>query len=104
VTKKYRVEVSESAYADLRSIKAHIAADNPRAADRWLAGVERLIAALGTFPFAFEIIPEAKELSVDYRQKLFGSYRIIYVVKENRVIIMRVIHAARLLDPSMFAG
>jgi len=70
------------------------------------AGAQRLIFGLETFPFAFGVIPEAKELSaeidVDYRQKLFGNYRIIYRVEADRVIVMRVVHGARLLARSMF--
>jgi hypothetical protein len=48
------------------------------------------------------VIPEAAELGVDYRHKLFGSYRIIYRVAGGKVIVLRVNHAARLLDLSFF--
>lgn len=57
---------------------------------------------LETMPRAHAIIPEASELGVDYREKLFGKYRIIYRISVDRVIVLRVIHGARLLDLSLF--
>jgi plasmid stabilization system protein ParE len=53
-------------------------------------------------PLANAVIPEAAELGVDYREKLFGNYRIIYRVSGDAVIVLRVIHGARLLDLSFF--
>jgi toxin ParE1/3/4 len=102
VTKKHRVEIADAASIDIRSIRDYIAADNPRAADRWVAEVERSILRLETFPFAHGLIPEASDLGVEYRQKIYGNYRVIYRVEEVRVIVLRVIHGARLLDQSMF--
>jgi toxin ParE1/3/4 len=102
VTKKYRVDTNPAAEEDIRFIYQRIATDNPVAASRWLVQIERLIARLETFPQAFELIPEASEIGADYRHKFFGNYRIIYRITGDRVIIVRVIHGARLLLPSMF--
>jgi plasmid stabilization system protein ParE len=102
VTRKYLVETTASAEADIRSIKQHIAADNPKAATRWTAEIERTIQRFERMPLAYEVIPEASDLGVDYRQKLFGKYRVIYRVEGQRVIVLRIIHGARLLDQSMF--
>jgi toxin ParE1/3/4 len=102
VTKRYLVDIADAARADIRSTHEYIAGDNPRAADRWLAQVERMILRLETFPFAHEVVPEAADLGIDYRHNVFGNYRIIYRVESDRVIVLRVIHGARLLDQSMF--
>jgi plasmid stabilization system protein ParE len=102
VRKKYRVETNPAAENDIRLIHNEIAADNPQAADRWVKQVERLIAALEAFPRAYEVIPEAQELGVKYRHKLLGNYRIVYRVESDRVIVLRVIHGARLLDRTIF--
>ena len=104
VTKKFLVEITESARRDIRLAHSHIADDNPQAAERWRANVERMIVRLETFPFAHEVIPEAAALGMDFRHKLFGNYRIIYRVQEDCVFVLRVIHGARLLDQSMFVG
>jgi len=65
--------------------------------------IERMIMRLETSPLAYEVIPEAIELRVNHRQKLFGNYRIIYRVEDDCVFVVRVIHGARLLDQSLFS-
>jgi toxin ParE1/3/4 len=47
-------------------------------------------------------MPEAEDAGRPWRHLLFGNYRIIYRVDENRVTILRVVHAAQLLDRSFF--
>jgi len=48
------------------------------------------------------IIAEAQELEEKYRHLIYGNYRTIFRIEESKVIIMRVIHGARLLDLRMF--
>jgi plasmid stabilization system protein ParE len=55
-------------------------------------------------PLRHEVIPEAREIGVEYRHTLSGPYRTIYRVEKERVIVVRVIHGARLLDPSFLPG
>ena len=102
MAKKYRLLINPVAEEDIQEIRDYIAADNPTAAARWAENVERLILALESFPLAFEVIPEAKMLGVPLRQKLCGHYRIIYRVENDDVMVLRVIHGARLLDRSLF--
>jgi plasmid stabilization system protein ParE len=102
VRKKYRVEISSAAKADVRSTFDHIAADNRHAAERWVENVEQLILRLRSMPRAYEVIPEAADLRIDCRHKLFGDYRIIYRIEADTVYVVRIIHGARLLDASMF--
>ncbi len=52
-------------------------------------------------PKRHEVIPEARELGVEYRHALIGKYRTIYRIEGQRVLIIRVIHGARLLDLSL---
>jgi toxin ParE1/3/4 len=101
VSKKYLVEITATAKADIRGIREHIAADNPKAANRWAANVERLVNGLEDRPFSYEVIPEAADLGMPYRHKLFGNYRIIYRVEGDRVLVLRVFHGAQLLKPEM---
>ena len=101
MSKKFRVEITASAERDVRSIRDIIARDKPRAADKWVREITRRIRSLKSMPLRHEVIPEAEELSVDYRHIIFGNYRALYRVEGDRVLILRVIHAARLLDQSM---
>jgi len=45
--------------------------------------------------------PSPRELNnPEIREILFGSYRIVYRVKDELVEILTIYHGARLLDPS----
>jgi plasmid stabilization system protein ParE len=51
-------------------------------------------------PLRHEVVPEFAALGVELRHFVMGSYRTIYRIMEKRVVILRVIHGARLLDAS----
>jgi toxin ParE1/3/4 len=100
VPKKHRVEITAVAERDLREIRDYIARDKPAAAQRWYERLAKQIRSLETMPLRHEVIPEAQEIGIEYRHMLSGPYRMIYRVEKQRVIVVRVIHGARLLDPS----
>ncbi|MBI3272449.1 MAG: type II toxin-antitoxin system RelE/ParE family toxin [Planctomycetes bacterium] len=97
---RYRVEVTATAYSDLRSILDFISEDSPAAAVRWLEEMERGILSLERFPLRCPVVPEAEELGHPYRHLLFGNYRAILRVEERVVWVLRVLHGAQLLDTS----
>ena len=72
--------------------------DNPLAAAAWLDSVERNIASLEQWPRRCSIIPEAADLDSEYRHLVDAPYRTIFRIVGRRVIIVRVIHGAQLLD------
>jgi len=43
-------------------------------------------------------VPENELLGATYRHLLYGNYRTIFKIVGSRVIILRVLHGARLLD------
>ena len=98
VPRRYRVDVTRAAERDIAAIHAHIARDNPPAAAAGLDPVERNIASLERWPRRCPIIPEASELDVEYRHLVNAPYRTIVRVVTSRVIIVRVVHGAQLLD------
>ncbi|HTQ37897.1 MAG TPA: type II toxin-antitoxin system RelE/ParE family toxin [Pirellulales bacterium] len=102
--KKHRVEITVTAERDLYEIRDYIALDKPVAAQRWLLRIAKQIRSLKTMPLRHEVIPEAQEIGIEYRHMLLGPYRTIYRVEKERVIVVRVIHGARLLDPSFLFG
>jgi toxin ParE1/3/4 len=102
VVKKYRVEITQIAEADLQEIHRYISIDNQIAADQLLNDIERQIDSLEKFPLRSPVIPEAKELGRDYRQIIYGNDRTIFRIDGARVIIMRIIHGARLLSLQVF--
>ena len=99
--RKYVVDITATAQRDIQANHDYIGGDKPKAADRWVAKIEKRIYALERFPERHEVIPEAAELGIEYRHAIEGNYRIIYRIEAMRVIVVRVFHAARLLDLSM---
>lgn len=85
-------------------VRDFIARDKPHAADTWARSIERKIRSLKSIPQRHEVIPEAQDLGVEYRHIISGNYRTIYRIDEDWVIVLRVIHAARLLDQSLLSG
>jgi plasmid stabilization system protein ParE len=98
VPRRFRVDVTRTAERDLAAVHDHIARENPAAAAAWLDAVERDIASLEQWPRRCAIIPEASELDVEYRHLVNAPYRTIFRIAGSRVIIVRAIHGAQLLD------
>jgi len=99
---KFRVEITATAQNDIQEIFQYIAADSQTAATNLIKEIERQIDSLETFPLRCPMIPESFELGVEYRHIIYGHYRTIFKVENSRVIIMRVIHGARLMNMDIF--
>lgn len=94
--RKYHVEMTVNAVRDLHATEAHIALDKPRAAARWVRKMRRHVMGLEYLPFRYEVIPEDAEL--EYRHIILGNYRAIFRIDADRVFVVRIFHAARILD------
>jgi toxin ParE1/3/4 len=104
VPRRYRVDVTRTAELDIAAIHAYIARDNPPGAAAWLDSIERGIGSLEQWPRRCSIIPEALELGIEYRHLVNTPYRTIFRIVGFRVIIVRVIHGAQLLDLDILEG
>ncbi|MDP1989972.1 MAG: type II toxin-antitoxin system RelE/ParE family toxin [Syntrophales bacterium] len=102
--KKYRVDITASAEADLAEIWDYIAQDNPDSATAFILRLEEQIGTLEGFPDRCPLVPENEFLGTAYRHLLFGNYRTVFKIIGARVIILRVIHGARLLDTGLLEG
>ncbi len=100
--RKFQVEITAVAESDITSIFEYISQDNPNAASKWIEEIERQIDSLENFPMRCPVIPEAEELGQEYHHLIYGNYRTIFRIRGSKVIIMRVIHSARLLDMEKF--
>jgi plasmid stabilization system protein ParE len=64
--------------------------------EKLLAAFESRIAGLSFYPEKGRIVPELERQNInDYRELIEGNYRIIYSIRENRVIVLTVIDARR---------
>jgi len=97
----YKVEITPAAESDIAEIWDYIAQDNTDAATNYILHLEDQVTTLEQFPERCASLPENELLGTGYRHLLFGNYRTIFKIIGSRVIIMRVLHGARLLDQSM---
>jgi len=88
-----RVEWSEPAIVDLDGIWEFIARDSPRYATATVNRLGDAVTALETFPRMGRRIPEVDD--PDARELIVGSYRLMYRVEADRVLIAGVIHGSR---------
>lgn len=78
--------------------KAFIAADNPRAAEKWAAELVNAVAKLKRHPKLGRAVPEIRR--EEYRELTYGNYRVVYRISGNLVTILTVRHYSRLFDPA----
>jgi toxin ParE1/3/4 len=76
-------------------------------ADAATAFALRLAGQIGTlesYPERCSLVPENDLLGTSYRHLLIANYRTIFRIVGTRVIILRMIHGARLLDTGRLEG
>jgi addiction module RelE/StbE family toxin len=91
-----RVVWSARALPDVESIAAYISSDSPAYAKIVVKKVVKLTRQLARFPQSGREVPEFRDPSL--RELLAYSYRIIYKVEAEEVIIVSVIHGKRNLS------
>ena len=96
--RKFRVDITNAAEADVGEIWEYIAQDKPDAATAFVLRLEEQIKTLESFPERAPLVPENELLGTAYRHLLNGNYRTIFKIVGSRVITLRGLHGARLLD------
>jgi len=89
-----KVVWSPLALEKLEATAKFIALDKPSAADKWVNDVFDRTDLLGSQPELGRKVPEL--LGSNYREVIFGSYRIIYKI-ENEVKILTLRNSRQLL-------
>lgn len=92
----HRVDWSRRALRDLESIAEYIAADSPTYAGIVVKNVVNQTKTLAKFPRAGRKVPEFDDENI--RELLIYSYRIIYRLQADTVMIAAVIHGKRILQ------
>lgn len=88
-----KLEWTEPSLLDLESLREYIAKDSEYYAARFVARIIEAVETLREFPRIGRVVPEADDESI--RELLFQSYRIMYRVDVDRVLILTVIHGSR---------
>jgi len=81
------------ALADLIEIREWVERDSPEVARRLAAKIRDRVNDLAAFPSSGRIVPE---IGIErYREVIVRPYRVIYEIRENDLVILRVRHSRR---------
>ena len=92
---EFRLDWTQSALQDLKSICDYIAMDNPNAANNVGAEIIERAEVLKNFPDLGPFYP--RKTGNRYREVVFSHYRILYKTSKKKKIvqIVRIWHGAR---------
>ena len=89
-----RLVWSAPAVDDLGSIRDYIARDSEHYAARFISQILKAVDRLEALPELGRRVPEATD-QPNVRELLFRSYRLLYRVEPERVLILAIIHGKR---------
>ena len=90
-----RVRITHEADSQITAIKDYIAQDSPDSARHWRFQLRERLRSLKSFPDRHEIAYSAGDVGFDVRHTFFGTYRILYTIRDDSVVIISVRHGAR---------
>lgn len=93
--RRFEVLVSAPAEAEIEAAYLHIRQDAPANAAKWRGGLVDAAATLETFPERCRLAPENGAFELEIRQLVYGSYRLLFTVREKAVVILHVRHGAQ---------
>lgn len=88
---------SPEAVEDIEAIATYIERDSPWYAKAVVSRVIETAESIPEFPELGKMVPEAGVPAI--RERLVYSYRVIYRVEPERILMLAVIHGRRLLEP-----
>lgn len=91
---KYKIEITNLAEQDLEDAADYIAfhLKNPSAAVNTVRGIRKQINMLQDFPKRNELDDDPILADLGVRMDYYKNYKIYYVVEEDVVIIVRILH------------
>ena len=92
---KYEILISPRAMRDIDEVAAYIELDSPANAQRWLHGVREAIASLADLPRRCPPARESHPDGPEFRQLVFGSYRILFTITGQIVEVVHIRHGHR---------
>ena len=92
-----RLAWSPEAIEDIESIVSHIERDSSWYAKSVASKIVETAETIPDFPEIGRIVPEIGSIAI--RERLVFSYRIIYRIETERILVAVIIHGSRLLQP-----
>jgi plasmid stabilization system protein ParE len=105
----YRVITEPTAEAGAREAYNWLRERSPAAATRWLRGLRQAIESLAEHPQRCPLAPENEHFEEEIRQHLYGKrpgvYRILFTIRDGRVVVLYIRHSARrALTPGLLSS
>ena len=92
----YRVTWSPEAVEDLESIAEYIERDSAFYARSVVSQILEASRKIKEFPLIGRVLPEIGDENI--RERFIYSYRLVYEIQQQRILIVAVIHGKRLLE------
>lgn len=92
-----RLEWSPEAIEDIEAVASYIERDSPWYAKAVTSKIVQTAETIPDFPEIGRTVPEIGNPSI--RERFVYSYRIIYRVETERILVAAVIHGRRLIQP-----
>ena len=92
-----RLVWSPEAVEDIEAIAAYIERDSPHYARVVASRLVETAESIPDFPKIGRVVPEAGDPNL--RERFVYSYRLIYRLEQQRILVLAVIHGSRLLQP-----
>ncbi len=90
------IKWTSNALEELDDIANYISKDSPKYAQILIKQIYEMISHLEQFPKFGRQVPEYNNPNL--REILYKNYRIIYLIKQNHLEIISIIHGSRLLN------
>jgi len=91
-----KVVWSPEAIEDVEAIAEYIARDSKFYACAVATKIVEMARSIESFPWIGRVVPELGDSEI--RERFTYSYRIIYQVQENRILVVAVLHGKRLIE------
>lgn len=92
--KQYKIKITDLAEMDLERAGDYIAyeLENPTAAVNTVRGIRKQINLLTNFPERNELDEDELLSELGVRQDYYKKYKIYYVIEEDTIYIVRILH------------
>lgn len=91
----YRVVIEDEAEQDMKEAAHWIAQYAPETAALWYFDMAEAIETLQDSPARCPLAPESRTFGAEIRHLIFGKYRILFLLDDEIVKVLRVRHGRR---------
>lgn len=93
----YRIEWSPEATEDIEAIAEFISRDSEFYARAVVLKILSVSRTLADFPHIGRAVPELGDENI--RERFVYSYRLVYRIEQEKILVVAVVHGKRLLEP-----